>query len=113
MDTLELLTIILEAYGARVEGFTSANEALAVLSQGQPDVLISDIGMPGMDGYEFIRQVRKLPRDRGGQIPAIALTAYAGETDHEKAIAAGFDLHMSKPVEPDQIIEAIANLVKL
>ncbi|MEQ8753323.1 MAG: response regulator [Coleofasciculus sp. G1-WW12-02] len=113
VDTLELLTIILETYGARVEGFTSANEALAVLSQGQPDVLISDIGMPEMDGYEFIRQVRKLPRDRGGQIPAIALTAYAGETDQEKALAAGFDLHLSKPVEPDQIIEAIANLVTL
>lgn len=113
VDTLDLLTIILEAYGARVEGFTSANEALAVLSQGQPDVLISDIGMPGIDGYEFIRQVRKLPRDRGGQIPAIALTAYAGETDHEKALAAGFDLHISKPVEPDQIVEAIANLLKL
>ncbi len=112
VDTLDLLTIILESYGARVEGVTSANEALSVFSQGQPDVLISDIGMPGMDGYELIRQVRELPPDRGGLVPAIALTAYAGETDHERALSAGFNRHISKPVEPDQIVDAIANLIK-
>ncbi|EDX71511.1 ATPase, histidine kinase-, DNA gyrase B-, and HSP90-like domain protein [Coleofasciculus chthonoplastes PCC 7420] len=111
VDTLDLLTIILESYGARVEGVTSAHEALAVFSQGQPDVLISDIGMPGMDGYEFIRQVRELPPNRGGLVPAIALTAYAGETDHERALSAGFNRHLSKPIEPDQIVDAIANLV--
>jgi len=113
VDTLDLLTIILEAYGARVEGVTSADEALAVFSQVQPDVLISDIGMPGMDGYELIRQVRELPPDRGGLIPAIALTAYAGETDHERALSAGFNRHLSKPIEPDQIVDAIANLINV
>ena len=112
VDTLDLLTIILEAYGARVEGVTSADEALAVFSQGQPDVLISDIGMPGMDGYELIRQVRELPPDRGGLIPAIALTAYAGERDHERALSAGFNRHLSKPIEPDQIVDAIATLIE-
>jgi CheY-like chemotaxis protein len=112
-DTLDLLTIILEAYGARVEGVTSADEALAVFPQVQPDVLISDIGMPGMDGYELIRQVRELPPDRGGLVPAIALTAYAGETDHEQALSAGFNRHISKPVEPDQIVDAIANLINV
>ncbi|MEQ9236205.1 response regulator [Coleofasciculus sp. E2-BRE-01] len=112
VDTLDLLTIILESYGARVKGVTSANEALAVFSQGQPDVLISDIGMPGMDGYELIRQVRELSPDRGGLVPAIALTAYAGETDLERALSAGFNRHISKPVEPDQIVDAIANLIQ-
>jgi CheY-like chemotaxis protein len=112
VDTLDLLTIILESYGARVKGVTSANEALAVFSQGQPDVLISDIGMPGMDGYELIRQVRELPPDRGGLVPAIALTAYAGETDLERALSAGFNRHISKPVEPDQIVDAIATLIQ-
>ncbi|MFP4119981.1 MAG: response regulator [Coleofasciculus sp.] len=113
VDTLDLLTIILESYGATVEGVTSANQALALFSQGQPDVLISDIGMPGMDGYELIRQVRDLPPDRGGLVPAIALTAYAGETDHERALSAGFNRHLSKPIEPDQIVDAIANLVRV
>ncbi|MFP4410815.1 response regulator [Coleofasciculus sp.] len=113
VDTLDLLTIILESYGATVEGVTSANQALALFSQGQPDVLISDIGMPGMDGYELIRQVRELPPDRGGLVPAIALTAYAGETDHERALSAGFNRHLSKPIEPDQIVDAIANLVRV
>lgn len=112
VDTLDLLTIILESYGARVKGVTSANEALAVFSQGQPDVLISDIGMPGMDGYELIRQVRELSPDRGGLVPAIALTAYAGETDLERALSAGFNRHISKPVEPDQIVDAIATLIQ-
>jgi len=112
VDTLDLLTIILEAYGARVEGVTSADEALAVFSQVQPDVLISDIGMPGMDGYELIRQVRELPPDRGGSVPAIALTAYAGETDYERALSAGFNRHIAKPVEPDQIVDAIATLIQ-
>ncbi|MEQ8972019.1 MAG: response regulator [Coleofasciculus sp. C1-SOL-03] len=111
-DTLDLLTIILESYGARVEGVTSADEALAVFPQVQPDVLISDIGMPGMDGYELIRQVRELPPDRGGLVPAIALTAYAGETDLERALSAGFNRHISKPVEPDQIVDAIATLIQ-
>ncbi len=113
VDTLDLLTIILESYGATVEGRTSANEALALFSQGQPDVLISDIGMPGMDGYELIRQVRDLPPDRGGLVPAIALTAYAGEMDHEQALSAGFNRHLAKPIEPDQIVDAIANLINV
>lgn len=113
VDTLDLLTIILESYGATVEGRTSANEALALFSQGQPDVLISDIGMPGMDGYELIRQVRDLSPDRGGLVPAIALTAYAGEMDHERALSAGFNRHLAKPIEPDQIVDAIANLINV
>jgi CheY-like chemotaxis protein len=90
----------------------SAAEAFIALTSFQPDVLLSDIGMPEMDGYMLIRQVRALPPEQGGQIPAIALTAYAGEIDYQKAISAGFQKHISKPVEPTKLVNAIAKLVK-
>jgi hypothetical protein len=110
-DMRELMRIILISYGAQVKVVASTIEVLNVLESWQPDLLISDIGMPEMDGYMLLRQVRQLPPAQGGQIPAIALTAYAGEYDQRQALAAGFQKHLPKPVEPGQLAEAIVTLI--
>jgi PAS domain S-box-containing protein len=112
VDTRKLVAFLLEQYGAQVTAVGSASEALAALTQGVPDVLLSDIGMPEMDGYMLMQQVRKLPPEQGGQIRAIALTAYAGEMNYQQAIAAGFQSHLSKPVEPAELVDAIASLAQ-
>ncbi|MEH2413704.1 AAA family ATPase [Nostoc sp.] len=109
-DMREFLPFMLEQYGATVIFAASAIEALTALSQSQPNLIISDIGMPEMDGYMLMRQVRSLEPEQGGTIPAIALTAYAGEIDHQQAIAAGFQLHISKPVDPEELVKAIGLL---
>ena len=111
-DTLELIVFILQEYGAIVQAVTSATEALNILVNVQPDVLLSDIGMPEMDGYMFIQQIRSLCPEQGGEIPAIALTAYAGETDHQQILLAGFQKHVTKPVEPAFLANAIATLLR-
>jgi CheY-like chemotaxis protein len=87
-------------------------EALTALDQFKPDVLICDIGMPDVDGYMFMRQVRQRSPEAGGEVPAIALTAYASELNQQQALAAGFQKHIAKPVEPDKLASAIATLVK-
>jgi PAS domain S-box-containing protein len=110
-NTREFLVFLLELHGANVIATATAGEALATLAQFKPDVLLSDIGMPDMDGYMLMRQVRALPPEQGGTIPAITLTAYAGEIDHRQAMAAGFQRHIAKPVEPEALVEAIANLL--
>lgn len=110
-DTRELLTFMLEQAGARVTAVASAAAALSALAELIPDVLLSDIGMAEMNGYSFMRQVRSLAPEQGGHIPAIALTAYAGEYDQKQAIAAGFQQHLSKPVQPDILVKAIAQLL--
>ena len=109
---LELLKTILEQYRAFVTAVSSAQEARAVLSTHplKYDVLLSDIGMPGEDGYALIRQVRALDPELGGQIPAIALTAYVREKELIESKAAGFQRHIAKPVEPDQLVSIIAEL---
>jgi CheY-like chemotaxis protein len=99
-------------YVAQVTVAASAEEALIALSQSAPDVLLSDIGMPEVDGYMLMRQVRTFSRERGGEVPAIALTAYAGESNQQQALAAGFGIHISKPVEPEELVRAIARLVR-
>jgi CheY-like chemotaxis protein len=109
-DSRDLVAFVLEQAGAVVTSASSADEALTILSQAPPDVFLSDIGMPVMDGYAFMRQVRSLPDSPGKTVPAIALTAYAGELNQQQAIAAGFQLHISKPVEPKELVNAIANL---
>ncbi len=109
-DMREFLPFMLEQYGATVTTVASAIEALTALSQSQPNLIISDIGMPEMDGYMLMRQVRSLEPEQGGTIPAIALTAYAGEMDHQQAIAVGFQLHISKPVDPEELVKAIVLL---
>lgn len=111
-DGLALLTLLLGEYGAEVIGLESAAEVLATLSSFQPHVLVSDIGMPNMDGYELLRQIRALPPEQGGQVPAIALTAYVREEDSQKALDSGFQRHLAKPIEPDAIARAVAQLVQ-
>jgi CheY-like chemotaxis protein/two-component sensor histidine kinase len=111
-DTREFLAFVLEQGEATVITAANAREAFTALRCNQPDVLISDIGMPDMDGYMLMRQVRALPPEQGGRIPAIALTAYAGEINQQKALQVGFQQHISKPVDPDILIAAIANIVQ-
>ncbi|MEH2117156.1 AAA family ATPase [Nostoc sp.] len=109
-DMREFLSFMLKQYGATVTTVTSAIAALTALSQSQPNLIISDIGMPEMDGYMLMRQVRSLKPEQGGTIPAIALTAYAGEMDQQQAIAVGFQQHISKPVDPQELVKAIVLL---
>jgi CheY-like chemotaxis protein len=111
VDSLELLVFILEQYGAQVRAVASGGEALEAIPQWQPDLLVSDIGMPEVDGYMLIRQIRAMPPEQGGQIRAIALTAYAGETDQQQILKAGFQRHVTKPVDPVELAAVIANLV--
>jgi CheY-like chemotaxis protein len=94
-----------------VRAVASAPETLDLLEEWLPDVLISDIGMPGEDGYALIRRVRSLPQDGGGRVPAIALTAYVKADDRRKALAAGFQTHVGKPVDPDELALVVAGLV--
>ncbi|MDZ8259054.1 PAS domain S-box protein [Nostoc sp. ChiQUE01b] len=110
-DTREFIVFLLEQYGANVTAVTSANEALATLAQSLPDLLLSDIGMPEVDGCMFMRQLRTLPAEQGGKIRAIALTAYAGEMNAQQVLRAGFNKHIAKPVEPSELVDAIANLI--
>lgn len=109
-DTREFLIAALEQYGAIVQAAPSASEALRCLETCQPDVLISDIGMPLEDGYSLIRKVRSLTPELGGQIPAAALTAYAREEDRVKALAAGFQLHVPKPIDPIHLAQVVVRL---
>ncbi|HEY9826753.1 MAG TPA: ATP-binding protein [Stenomitos sp.] len=110
-DTRDLVAFVLEQQGAQVTVATSAYEALVSLPKAKPDVLVSDIGMPEMDGYMLIQQVRALPPDQGGQTPAIALTAYAGDTNQRQVLAAGFQKHISKPIEPEELVQVIFHLI--
>ena len=109
-DARELLTIALTHSSAEVRAVGTAREALEVLDQWKPDVLISDIGMPGEDGYELMRKVRTLEAERGGTIPAVALTGYASDEDAARARIAGFQLHLPKPVTPRNLVATIASL---
>jgi signal transduction histidine kinase/ActR/RegA family two-component response regulator len=111
-DTRDLLTMILRQYGAEASSAGSAREAIARLNQQLSDVMVSDIGMPDEDGYELIRQVRALPAERGGNTPAIALTAYARVEDRLKAFQAGYQMYIAKPVEPAELVAVIASLLE-
>ncbi len=111
VDTRELLVFVLEQAGAKVTAVASAKAALDSLHTSQPDVLVSDIGMPELDGYLLIRQMRGLESEQGGQIPALALTAYAAEIDQQQALTAGFQRHLAKPVEPHHLVIIVAQLV--
>jgi PAS domain S-box-containing protein len=111
-DARALMRRLLEDSGATVLEASSAAEALSLLRAARPDVLVSDIGMPGESGYALIRQIRALPPDAGGATPAVALTAYARTEDRMKAILAGFQHHLSKPVEPAELIAMVASLTQ-
>ncbi|MFB2934497.1 PAS domain-containing protein [Aerosakkonemataceae cyanobacterium BLCC-F154] len=109
-DTRELIAFLLQQYGAKVTTSASAKEALILMEQATFDLLISDIGMPDIDGYSLMRQVRN--QNLNKQIPAIALTAYASEEDQKQAIISGFQLHIAKPLELEQLTQAIVKLMK-
>jgi PAS domain S-box-containing protein len=112
-DSRDFIAFVLEQDGAFVIAVSSAYEALQTLAEIKPDVLVSDIGMPEMDGYMLIHQVRNLIPEQGGQIPAIALTAFARNDDQQEALKAGFQMHLSKPVNPEELIAAIARIVEI
>jgi signal transduction histidine kinase/CheY-like chemotaxis protein len=111
-DTREFLQVALEQYGATVFSAASAAEAWHLLQTQQPDILLSDVGMPDEDGFTLIRRIRSLPPDQGGKIPAAALTAYAREGDRLQALTAGFQMHIPKPIEPIQLLTIIARLME-
>ena len=109
-DARDVIIAILEQRGARTFEASSVEEALAVIDQERPDVLVSDIGLPEEDGYSLMRRVRALPRERGGGMPAAALTAYARTEDRMQALLAGFQIHVPKPVQPAELIAVVASL---
>ena len=109
-DARHLLAAVLQKRGARVFMASSGQEALEVLPRERPDVLLSDIALQDMDGYELIRKVRSLPQDQGGRIPAAALTGYGRLEDRMRALSAGFQLHAAKPVEPAELVAVVASL---
>ncbi|MET0650038.1 MAG: response regulator [Pyrinomonadaceae bacterium] len=109
-DTRELLAFMLTASGAEVKTSAGAGEALATLKGWEPDVLVSDIGMPEVDGYEFISEVRRREADTGKRLPAVALTAYAGDEDRRRAVSAGFQTHLAKPLDLGKLVSVIAAL---
>ncbi|MBI3950423.1 MAG: PAS domain-containing protein [Acidobacteria bacterium] len=111
LDTLKMLEIILAWCGAEVRAAASTTEAVEALKQWTPTLLISDIGMPDEDGYELIRRVRAMEPERGGTIPAIALTAYARAEDRRAALLAGYQVHVPKPIEPGRLVSAVAGLI--
>lgn len=112
-DGRQVLTMILELAGAKVAPAGSVREALALLDidTSRPDVIVSDIGMPDEDGYTLIRRLRARDMEGGGSIPAVALTGYVRPEDQVRLLAAGFQAHVGKPVEPHEIVAAVASLV--
>ncbi|MDZ8260838.1 response regulator [Nostoc sp. ChiQUE01b] len=112
-DSRNFLSFMFEEYGAFATAVGSVDEALVVLEQAKPDILISDIGMSEQDGYTLIRKLRSLEPEKGGRIPAIALTAYTREEDRLEALRAGFQQHLSKPIDPNKLISTVVNVLEL
>ncbi len=110
LETREIISTVVERTGAEVEACMSASEALAKVIAWRPDVILSDIAMPDEDGYSLIGRIRSLPHDQGGSTPAAALTAYARQEDREQALAAGYQLHIAKPIAAGQLVSMIAKL---
>src|SRR5947208_670326 len=113
VDAREALSAIVSQAGATVAAVGTAGEALGRLVSWRPDVLVCDIGLPAEDGYALIRKVRALRPDQGGDVPAVALTAYARASDRARALAAGFQVHLAKPLEPDQLLRVLARSAQL
>lgn len=111
IDTCDLLKAVLSKRGAQVTTAQSASKAMYLFTRIKPDLLISDVGMPETDGYALMREIRALPKERGGQVPAVALTAYAREQDRKRALKAGYQLHLTKPVEVAQLSASVAHLL--
>ncbi|MEG4504819.1 response regulator [Microcoleus sp. F6_B4] len=111
IDNLDLVQCILDRAGATEISVSSATDALQQLTKFKPDVLIADIGMPKIDGCKLICQIIQLSTEEGGQIRAIALTACAGETNQQQALAAGFQRHLPNPVDPETLVQTIEQLL--
>ena len=109
-DALEVMAAALQACGASVVSASSARDARQTLARVDVDLLLSDIAMPGEDGCELIRTIRNMPSFQLATIPAAAVTAHAGEDERERALAAGFQMHLSKPVQPAALARAVATL---
>ena len=112
-DARELLTALLEHHGAEVASAGSVDEALPLITRTRPDAMVSDVGMPIADGYELMRRLRALPAAEGGDTPAAALTGFARPEDGRRAIEAGFDAHLAKPVEPAALVDTVEKLAAL
>lgn len=110
-DSRDMLTMVFEQYGAAVERAASAAEALAAIERQRPHILLSDVGMPGEDGHSLIRRVREREGPSGLKLPAIALTGYASAEDGARALAAGFQLHIPKPVDPAELLVLVSRLL--
>ena len=111
-DSRDMLKIMFEQHGMEITAVDSAAAALSAIEQVQPDILVSDVGLPGEDGYELIRKIRLLSPEQGGAVPAVALTGYASLQDRTQALDSGYQEHLSKPVDIDKLIELIKSLVK-
>ncbi len=111
-DSRELIAAALARCGAEVTTAGSAAEAYASLARTRPHVLLSDIEMPAEDGYSLMRRIRLLPAEQGGLVPAAALTAYAGAEDRIRALEAGFQMHVPKPVQPAELAVVVASLAR-
>jgi CheY-like chemotaxis protein len=111
-DARELLSAVLTQAGATVQSAGGASEALSLLQQWLPDVVVSDLGMPDVDGYTLMKRIRLLEPDHGGAIPAIALSAYTRREDRAKALAVGFNRHVGKPVNPIDLVGVVAELAR-
>ena len=108
----ERVAALLERCGAEARVAASANEAVSIIERDAPDVLLADIEMPGEDGYSLLRRVRALPSEKAARMPVAALTAYASGHDRGKALEACFDMHLAKPVQPSELVQAVANLAR-
>jgi CheY-like chemotaxis protein len=113
VDTRELIEWVLKRVGAEVTAVGSAREALEALEREKPHVLVSDIAMPEEDGYALLKKIRALPAERGGRIPAVALTAHSLVQDRLHSLRAGFQSHVPKPVVPEELVEVVASIIHL
>lgn len=112
-DSREALRRALEARGATLRCVGDGAAALAAIREQPPDVVISDIAMPGEDGHRFLQKLRALPKDRGGRVPAVALTAYHGRDVRLKSVHAGYHYHLTKPVDAEKLVDILVGLVRL
>jgi CheY-like chemotaxis protein len=110
-DSRVMITALLEQFGALVKAVSSSREGLESVQSEKPDIVISDIGLPEEDGYEFMRKFKALSFYDSDRVPAIALTAYAREEDRVQALMAGYQIHMAKPIEPAELVAAIKSLL--
>ena len=111
-DAVALVSEVLQAAGARVSTACSADDAMRSLEADVPDVVVADLGMPHVDGFQFIDRVRRHHNPRVQRVPAAALTAYARSEDRMKALASGFQIHLAKPIDPDELVTTIAALAR-